>query len=141
MAQLESMLNAEGIMCVGGRLDRRLIPEGAKHQVILPKSHLVVILHYHSSLGHSGKEDVLAEFRQTFWIVRARCAVNKVLRDCILCKRRRGQVGYQKMVDLPLDRVTPSKPPFAYTEIDCFGPFQVKRGRSTLKRYGVCSPA
>ncbi|MCP4478563.1 MAG: transposase family protein, partial [Planctomycetaceae bacterium] len=41
------------------------------------------------------------------------------------------------MVSLPADRVTPSKPPFSHVGVDCFGPFEVKRGRSIVKRYGV----
>ena len=41
------------------------------------------------------------------------------------------------MASLPLDRVTPSQPLFTYVGVNCFGPFQVKRGRSSAKRYGV----
>ena len=43
----------------------------------------------------------------------------------------------QKMTILPEDRITPSKPPFTYVGVDCFGPFTVRRGRTTAKRYGV----
>ena len=41
------------------------------------------------------------------------------------------------MADLPVDRLTPDKPPFTPVGVDYFGPFQVKRGRSLVKRYGV----
>ena len=40
------------------------------------------------------------------------------------------------MADLPSDRVTPNKPPFSSVSIDYFGPFEVKQGRSRVKRYG-----
>ena len=43
----------------------------------------------------------------------------------------------QKMASLPEDRITPSKPPFTYVGVDCFGPFLVCRGRATAKRHGV----
>ena len=41
------------------------------------------------------------------------------------------------MADLPKDRLQPDKPPFSHVGVDYFGPFLVKRGRSTVKRYGV----
>ncbi|KAJ8406747.1 hypothetical protein AAFF_G00296630 [Aldrovandia affinis] len=41
------------------------------------------------------------------------------------------------MANLPEDRLLPDKPPFTNTGVDFFGPFDVKRGRGTVKRYGV----
>lgn len=39
--------------------------------------------------------------------------------------------------NLPQDRVSPDEPPFTRVGVDLFGPFAVKRGRTTVKRYGV----
>ncbi|XP_066268539.1 uncharacterized protein [Branchiostoma lanceolatum] len=41
------------------------------------------------------------------------------------------------MADLPSFRVTPENPPFTNVGVDYFGPFEVKRGRSIVERYGV----
>ena len=41
------------------------------------------------------------------------------------------------MADLPPDRITPEMQQFSFMGVDYFGPFLVKRGRSTIKRYGV----
>ena len=43
----------------------------------------------------------------------------------------------QKMASLPEDRITPSKPPFTYVGVDCFGPLLVRPGRATAKRNEV----
>ena len=43
----------------------------------------------------------------------------------------------KKMVSLPKDRIKPSKPPFTYTGVDCFGPFEVRHGRTKVKWYDV----
>ena len=40
------------------------------------------------------------------------------------------------MSDLPVERVSPTAP-FHYTGMDVFGPFYIKEGRKTLKRYGL----
>jgi hypothetical protein len=42
----------------------------------------------------------------------------------------------QKMGDLAGARLTPYEPPFTFTGLDIFGPFTVKRGRSSQKIYG-----
>lgn len=41
------------------------------------------------------------------------------------------------MADLPEERLVPDKPPFTTVGVDCFGPFQVRRCRSLVKRYVV----
>lgn len=41
------------------------------------------------------------------------------------------------MGDLPLERLEPDLPPFTTVGVDYLGPFETKRGRTTLKRYGV----
>ena len=71
-----------------------------------------------------------------YWIVGASKAVAKIISECFTCKKLRGQAGYQKMADLPTDRVSPA-PPFTNTGVDCFGPFYVKEGRKELKRWGA----
>ena len=40
------------------------------------------------------------------------------------------------MADLPEDRVEPA-PPFTHCAVDYFGPWNIKKGRKELKRYGV----
>ena len=130
----------KGLICVGGRLQRAPIDCNLKHPIILPKSHHVVdliIRYYHHISGHFGLEYTLSLIRQKYWVVNGRQAVKKVLRDCFICGRRQASVAQQKMEGLPKDRITPSRPPFTYIGVDCFGPFSVKRGRSHVKRYGV----
>ena len=75
--------------------------------------------------------------RKKFWIINASSVVRKVLFKCFSCRQRQGPVCEQKMADLPVDHVTPCQPPFTSISIDCFGPFQVRCGRSLVKRYGV----
>ncbi|XP_070550706.1 uncharacterized protein [Ptychodera flava] len=41
------------------------------------------------------------------------------------------------MADLPAQRLVIGEPPFSQSGVDYFGPFEIKRGRSTVKRYGV----
>lgn len=75
--------------------------------------------------------------RERFWVVKASSAVRRVLSKCVECRRRQGPVCGQKMADLPVDRLTPDQPPFTAVGVDYFGPFQVRRGRTYAKRYGV----
>ena len=130
----------DGLLCVGGRLDLASGPFDSKHQIILPKNDHVsnlLVKHYHQICGHSGKEYVLSLLRERFWIVKAGSAVKRVLSRCVNCRRRQGPACEQKMADLPVDCLTPDQPPFSCIGVDCFGPFQVPRGRSLAKRYGV----
>ena len=129
----------DGVLCVGGRLRNAPITEDAKHPILLPKKHHVtdlIVRKYHEELAHAGREHVLASVRLKFWIIKGRVAVRRVLRDCFKCRRRNAPTGEQRMANLPLERVTPDRPPFTFVGVDYFGPMLVKQKRSHVKRYG-----
>jgi hypothetical protein len=130
----------DGLLRVGGRLNHSSLDVDAKHQVILPKNHVIsrlIINHVHSISGHSGREYVLALLRKKYWITHGNSAVRTVLSRCIDCKKKHGRVEQQKMANLPEDRLVADKPPFSFVGTDFFGAFLVKRGRAQVKRYGL----
>lgn len=130
----------EGILRVGGRLSRASMPAEAKHPMIIPKNHHVadlILQDAHECLGHSGRNHVLSHVRQRYWIIGAPSSIRRMLSRCTTCRRQHGASGTQVMADLPRNRVLPNEPPFTRTGVDLFGPFIVKRGRVSVKRYGV----
>ena len=129
----------DGIMRVGGRLDKAPIPFEAKHQVILPPAHplsRLLVQDLHEKHLHVGREHTLALVRQTFWISRGKSFVRKIINDCLQCKRRRAKPNVPVMASLPKERLALCEPPFTNTGVDYFGPMNVKRGRVTEKRWG-----
>ena len=128
------------IICVGGRLQKSSIRARAKHPAILPKNHHtsdLIVRHHHQISGHPGIEHTLSLVRESYWIIKVRITLRRVLASCFDCRKRQAPVGQQKMASLPEDGVNPSEPPFSRVGVDCFGPLNVRRGRSVVKRYGV----
>ena len=125
-----------GILCVGGCLHHSSISSEARHPVIIPKHHYIsnlIVQHYHRISGHSGLEHTLSLIRQRYWIIGTRVSLCHVISSCFSCRRRQAAVGEQKMFSLPEDRVNLSAPPFSHVDVDCFGPIEVKCGRSMAK--------
>lgn len=130
----------DGVLRVGGRLGRSAMPLDAKHPAILHKDDWIaklILRHIHEATGHSGRNYILARLRQKFWIPKACSAIQRMISECNTCRRLHAKAGEQKMANLPEDRLLPDKPPFTNTGVDFFGPFEVSRGRSKVKRYGV----
>ena len=128
------------ILRVGGRLRRADIPLDSKHPIILPKRHHLtdlIIMHDHKTNGHVGRDHVLSNLRQKYWIVHGKSTIKTVLSKCFYCKVRRAKRMYPKMADLPEGRMAWNEPPFSHCGVDLFGPFQIKHGRKRLKRWGV----
>lgn len=131
---------ADGVLRVGGRLSKSALPEEMKHPAILPKeSHVsqLILQHIHEKVGHRGRNHMLSTLRRRYWIPHANAAARKVIRECMVCQKQRQKPGEQKMSDLPMDRISADLPPFTHVGVDYFGPIEVKRGRSFVKRYGV----
>ncbi|XP_071825532.1 uncharacterized protein [Apostichopus japonicus] len=130
----------DGVLRVGGRLSRSAMPECEKHQYILPKKSIVsemIMREIHTQLYHGGRAMTLSHLRRKYWVVSAHALVRKCINQCVTCRRLRAKAGEQKMADLPTSRITPDEPPFTRVGVDFFGPFNVKQGRSLVKRYGV----
>lgn len=129
-----------GLLRVGGRLRKALMPEGIKHPIILSKNQhkaTLILHHIHKQLGHAGRNHMLSDLRKTYWITRANSACMKIITDCVICCRLQGKVGQQKMADLPVERILPDLTPFTNVGMDYLNPIQVKRGHSLVKRHGV----
>ena len=130
----------EGLLCVGGRLRLSKLSPLSKHPIILPHKctiSFLIIREIHEKTGHSGRQFFLSALREKFWLINGSSVVRNVLSNCVLCKRNFGRPTNQKMADLPEDRLKPDKAPFTSVGLDYFGPFLIKHGRSSEKRYGV----
>ncbi|XP_068704618.1 uncharacterized protein [Montipora foliosa] len=114
-----------GLLRVGGRLRNSTLSSESKNQIILPKDDRVsrsIVDHYHKARGHSGRKHVLSLISERFWITRGSSAVKSVLaKKWLTCQK------------IAFDLTDP----FTSVGLDFFGPFQVRRGRSLVKRYGV----
>ena len=130
----------DDLIRVGGRLTQASLPYNMKHQIILPRMSplsTLILQDIHKSTGHLGKNAILSTLRQTYWIPRAGQMIKGIISKCVDCRKYYARPGMQKMADLPPDRVMSDNPPFSYVGMDYFGPFNIKRGRTLHKRYGV----
>ncbi|KAK0134727.1 hypothetical protein N1851_029616 [Merluccius polli] len=137
--RLDPMLK-DGLIRIGGRLSRAAISEDMKYPIILPKhSHIssLLIRHIHEKYGHCGINYVLSQLRKRYWITSGNSAARSVISKCVICRRLKNRTGEQKMANLPYERTLPDLPPFTNVGMDYFGPIETKRGRSSVKRYGV----
>ncbi|XP_067280209.1 uncharacterized protein [Pseudorasbora parva] len=126
---------------VGGRLRRvEDLDPATLHPIVLDSHHpntQLLIKDYDTRLHHPGPERVFAELRRRVWILRGREAIKKHQRACVECCKWRSKPATQQMVDLPPPRLRLFKPAFHSAGMDCFGPFVVKLGRRTEKRWGL----
>ncbi|XP_050054367.1 uncharacterized protein LOC126549384 [Aphis gossypii] len=110
----------EGIIRVGGRLQRSHLPINQRHPAILPKKHTVtelIFTEYHIKYLHAGPQNLLTRVRQEFWPLDAMRTARRIVHCCTICYRARPQLFQPSMGELPRLRVTPSRP-FTATGVD-----------------------
>ncbi|XP_076679541.1 uncharacterized protein LOC143374875 [Andrena cerasifolii] len=141
LARLVPFVDAQGILRVGGRLKHSTLDFDEKHPIILPEKGtltLLIVRDHHERALHGGTQLTLSTLRQTYWILRGRRVVRTYIHTCVTCWRWRAKALQQRMGDLPLSRVTATRP-FLNTGVDYAGPFHTKispgRGYRTRKSY------
>lgn len=126
---------------VGGRLRHSpYLERDTVHPIVLDPKHPItqlIIQSYDAKLHHPGYERVFAELRRKYWILRGREAVKRFQRSCVECQKWRKNPEIPKMADLPPARLRLFRPAFYSTGMDCFGPYAVKVGRRTEKKWGI----
>lgn len=138
---LSPILDEYGIIRMDSRIsDAPHVSYTMKYPVLLPKDHRITFLlvqAFHQRFLHANGETVCNELRQRFYIPKLRVLVRKVSRKCQLCKIKKAKPLAPMMGTLPKVRLMPFIRPFTFVGVDYMGPFLVKVGRSSVKRW-IC---
>ncbi|XP_045026268.1 uncharacterized protein LOC116917407 [Daphnia magna] len=124
---LSPTLDEDGILRLGGRIDRAKLPYDARHPPLLPSKHPLtekIVEVVHGQMHHAGTDNLFAKLCQHFWIIRGRELVKKVRRMCPTCIKERAVPAAQLMGNLPAVRLDSYSPPFFHTAVDYFGPIE-----------------
>lgn len=119
--RFDPFIEKSGIMRLGGRLDRALLPFEQLHPSLLPDvSWLAKLLirQAHERTLHGGARQMTACLPQKFWITNLTRAIKTNNSRCIECSRQRQTSTQQMMGELPSDRVRPCRP-FEHAGVDC----------------------
>lgn len=140
LIQLSPIVDDDHILRLDGRLKNAPVVDCAKQPIILDSKHAfteMLIHRQHEICMHTGKDLVVNQLRQEFWIINVKAAVKRCFHDCRFCKNRKSRPVPPEMGPLPEYRLTPYVRPFNFCGVDYFGPIEVKIGRRIEKRYGV----
>ncbi|XP_070142320.1 uncharacterized protein [Drosophila kikkawai] len=128
------------LLKVGGRLELVNVPDTQRHPILLPSKDFFMhqyVQHIHLKNFHAGPKALVALIRLRFWIVNARDLARRVVRCCVHCVRYRPTLEKQVMGQLPVERLTQSRP-FSRCGVDFCGPINIYahiRGKAPSKGY------
>ena len=94
-----------------------------------------MLLQAHIDNLHEGVKYVRNVIQQEFCVLGLHNALKKIKGSCVDCRKFRSAVKQPFMADLPPERLDFQAHPFTNTDIDYFGPFEVKMLRRTMKRW------
>ena len=104
------VMDNEGLLRIGGRMERGKLSYAKRHPVLLPKDHKVVelLINYeYVSLLNAGPTAVSASLARQFCIVHGRRTIRGKIRDWVTCKRTGARAIPQLLGQLPRARLNP----------------------------------
>ncbi|XP_043604817.1 uncharacterized protein LOC122577554 [Bombus pyrosoma] len=127
LQRLNTLLDKDGMLRVGGRLTHSTMPFTQKHPIILSKSFVTAFITEHEHLLnlHSGTQATLYALRKSYWPIDGRSQVWSTLKECVRCCRANPPPVDYVMGDHPAARITKSRT-FTNVGVDYCGPFYVK---------------
>ena len=130
LGRLNPFIDKDGLLRVGGRLERSDLPFSSKHPILLPKRSSTVRLlieHLHRMHGHPGSGTLTSIILRDYHPMGATQLFKRVCRECVVCKKALARTKHQLMLQLPPVRTQPLRP-FQCIEVDFASPFTTKRG-------------
>ncbi|KAJ8369536.1 hypothetical protein SKAU_G00095640 [Synaphobranchus kaupii] len=101
LRKLNLVLDDNGHLRVGGRLQHAALETTEKHPLILPgRIHVATLLinHYHERVKHQGRVFTEGAIRTDgIWIIGAKKCIASNLRKCVTCNKLRGRTAEQKI--------------------------------------------
>ena len=95
----------EEIVRIYGRIiETPLFDLNRKHPLLLSRDHEIstlIVKQVHEDICHPGHLRVITEVRKEFWIIGIRYLSKLIGRNCVICRRWRGQAMEQMMSNLP----------------------------------------
>ena len=129
----DPFLDDHDTLRIGGRLKHCHMSLGEKHQILLPDQHYIAklnVLHFHENIRHQGRHLTDGAIRGAgYWITESKILVYNVIYKFVKCRRFCGNLASQKMVELPVERLS-SCLPFTDKGVDCFGRWEVATRRT-----------
>lgn len=132
LAPLCPFIDKDGLLRVGGRLDKSLdLTEFQKHPIILAKDHItnLIVRFTHENYLHAGNQLTERFLRDFYWIPAMKTRIKAIIKNCVVCLRWKAEHYQQPMADLPAERTT-GAPSFSTVGCDLTGAFLVKASKS-----------
>ena len=104
-----------GIYLVGGSTDRSMEATWNRQEfTLLPKEHQfyeLVAAYQHNKSGNLGCAATVSRIRSKYWIIGIRRVINRLINNCVVCKKSFIKFAVQRISPLPVERIKTS-PPF-----------------------------
>ena len=103
LKMLSPYVDDEGIIRVGGRVDKAIVSYETKHPALLPHDHTIsrLIVQEAHQCGHPGVATTAAKVRAKYWILRVHDLAKTIKFKCVICREMKPKTETQIMADLP----------------------------------------
>lgn len=143
LSSLVPYIDKDGLLRVGGRLQKAGLSTSQAHPLILSAKSIIVrllIQHLHRCLLHAGPSTMMAVLAMSYHIPQLKRILRRLSHSCVICQKVYSRTAKQIMGELPAARTTASRP-FSEVGLDFAGPIMRKRGnprKPTLVKSYVC---
>ncbi|XP_045493460.1 uncharacterized protein LOC123692730 [Colias croceus] len=145
LVSLNPIVDEDGILRVGGRLQQAILSDERKHPIILPRKSqftTLIIADAHERTFHGGPQLMQNYLQSKYWIIGAKDLIRLCVRKCVRCVRYTARIRHQLMGQIPVERSTACRR-FLRSGVDYAGPINIRtskgRGNIVLIVVPACS--